>query len=269
MTTSTSTQPPSAGRPSPSRRVAVGRGPAAPRAASTTSRRAATSTTGTIALTNGTSTSAPLSVAAHDEHVAVRQVQHVDDLAERRAADEHGGHAAQHVVVELVLVLGRRQGAGVDLQQRLAQLLGGVAVGARPRRRPPAGRSASGRRSTVSGPRSAGSVSRTAPAAKRVSGSSVRTCTVTSPLMPCGLPIRPDDEQVGLARRPDDRSLHDGACAAVADRPGPDGRDPGCRGGSRGRSRPAALAGDACHAASGPRRCRRRPRARPCRRARS
>src|SRR6266702_2030623 len=44
---------------------------------------------------------------------------------------------------------------------------------------------------TVSGPRSGGSVSSTAPGANRSSGSSVRTSTVASPLMPCALPMRP------------------------------------------------------------------------------
>jgi hypothetical protein len=100
---------------------------AAPRAGRPAGVVPATSTTGTIALTNGTSTSPPCR-AADDQHVAVRQVEHVGDLAERRAVDERGGHATQHVVVELVLVLGRRQRAGVDLQQRLAQQLGAGAV---------------------------------------------------------------------------------------------------------------------------------------------
>src|SRR4051812_40599448 len=45
--------------------------------------------------------------------------------------------------------------------------------------------------STVSGPRDAGSVRRTAPGVKRRSGSSVRTSTVTSPRTPWGRPMRP------------------------------------------------------------------------------
>src|SRR5215831_15711262 len=44
---------------------------------------------------------------------------------------------------------------------------------------------------TVSGPRAAGSVTRTEPAANLRSGSSVCTCTVTSPRIPCGRPTRP------------------------------------------------------------------------------
>src|SRR4051812_38063989 len=44
---------------------------------------------------------------------------------------------------------------------------------------------------TVSGPREAGSVSRTAPVTKRRSGSSVRTSMVTSPRTPWGRPMRP------------------------------------------------------------------------------
>ena len=43
---------------------------------------------------------------------------------------------------------------------------------------------------TVSGPRRAGSTVSSSSGTKRSAGASVSTCTVTSPRMPCGLPIR-------------------------------------------------------------------------------
>ena len=57
-------------------------------------------------------------------------------------------------------------------------------------------------RCPASGPRIAGStVYSTAPAANRESGSSVVTCTVTSPRRPCGRPIRPTTTSTGWLPR--------------------------------------------------------------------
>ena len=179
----------------------------------------------------------------HDQHVAVRQVQHVDDLAQRLAGDEHGGHAAQDVVVVLVLVLGRRQRAAVDLEQRLAQQLGGVAVldagegDHEPAVLPPRG--VDEQRPAVGGvgqQRGAGGE-----ALVRGVGAHLHGDLALDALR---LADAPDDQQV-LRRRV----------------------GPG-RGGGRGGRTSARVTRDARHAASGPRRCRRRPRARPCRRSR-
>jgi hypothetical protein len=148
-----------------------------------------------------------VSSTAHDEHVAVRQVQHVDDLAQRGAvrrgrppcprrtwswnssSSSGGGSVAASTTsrVPRSSSAALRSGTPVEADDELA----GVVAG----------------RSTVSGPRSAGSVSRTDPAAKRGPGSSVRTSTVTSPLMPLGLADATDDQQVGLAGHLGDRGM--------------------------------------------------------------
>ena len=105
------------------------------------------------------------------------------------------GEADQLVVVPLVVLVGRRRPG----RRR-------PAAGCRAAPRPPCGRRHPSNRTsrrplwswavrTVSGPRSGGSVSRTEPGARRVSGSSVRTSTVTSPLTPCARPTRRDHQQ--------------------------------------------------------------------------
>ena len=101
------------------------------------------------------------------------------------------GEADQVGVVELVRILDRRPVGGRDQQQRCR-----AAPRRRRGRRPPAKCTtslplAAASPATVSGPRSAGSVRSTEPAANRSSGSSVHGSTNTSPRTPRGRPIRP------------------------------------------------------------------------------
>src|SRR5262249_41086304 len=94
--------------------------------------------------------------------------------------------------------------------------------------------------STVSGPALAGSVPSTEPAAKRCSGSSVRTSTESSPRSPCGLRIRPTtrDSSIALqhAARPPHRApgpAARGAGAGGGRRRGPAAKPPGAASSSR------------------------------------
>src|SRR5581483_11982831 len=76
---------------------------------------------------------------------------------------------------------------------------------------------------TRSGPAAGGSVARTAPGASRNSGSSVRTSTVTSPLMPWARPIRPTTSCTVIALLRGGRGGNGAGPVGSAARPAPRG----------------------------------------------
>ncbi len=160
-----------------------------PSGGSTTSEPAARSTTGTIAETNGTSSSDPSGrVTASTGDAGGCHTSH--DRAEHGAGTVEHGQPDKLVVVELVRVVGHRQRRA----SRVSSVPRSVSAASRsvipskpststgPDRRIPV---------TVSGPLEAGRCR--APRRRRTwsSGSSVLTWTVTSPRKPCGRPIRP------------------------------------------------------------------------------
>ena len=105
--------------------------------------------------------------------------------AARRATSPTDGHRRsttrepdELVVVPLVVLVGRSSGSTSTSSRRAAQRLGLAVRSSTPANRTQQPAAVPPRPvPTVSGPRSGGSVSRTAPGAKRVSGSSVRTST--------------------------------------------------------------------------------------------
>ncbi len=158
-----------------------------PTGGSSTTRPPSMSTSGTMAVTNGTSASRPSVNRRTNRSWAVPGCR-ADHLADLFAGNGHGfePHEIPFIPRVLVAIVVQRIGEQLDASKRLgpAAIVGAleteqqdavVVTGAAQHHR--AGFAA-------------GSVTKLAPGTKRSSAAPVRTCTVTSPRSPCAFPIR-------------------------------------------------------------------------------